>query len=877
MKTCPTCDKQWPDEFRLCPSDGSSLRTSSSGTDLVDSIIADRYHISRKLGAGGMGTVYLGEHIKMGQQAAIKVITRDLASDPAAIARFTREARNAARIKHPNVCTIYDFGETPDGLIYMAMEFIDGESLADLLQREGRLSPHRAADLLMQCCDALQAAHDLDIVHRDMKPENIMIAKARDGSDVVKVVDFGIAKAVTGGPGQTVTQTGFIVGTPDYMSPDQVSGQILDGRSDIYSLAVVFFRMVTGTLPFPSTTPQEALMARLGAKPMSLKEALPASEFSRELQDVLDQALEQRRENRFATASDFGKAILGAVGGEPDTVIEGVSSVAETQQLETPQPRERPGSVVPPASARPRARTPETPQPSPSPVGAKSKAPKVAALVGAVVVVGALAVVWRVTSTDSTAGDNSVAVVIAAADDSVKGDDDEAKPDATPTGAVSISGLPEGGTIIVLGQQVESPFALPAGPHDIELRAPGYEPKTVSVTVVAGERMTVIYASRRLQEARTRTRTPTPPTRPAGAPTGERVATVVQRLGGMAPGNRRLAMGETGGGVLSATSPTYEGRHVQAWALRASPGTRVDITMRSNEFDPFLYLVGPGLSQPLTDDDGADGNNARIRTTLARGGTYLVIASQYSSGSAGTYTLSVTQPGAVQLSTNRRTLTLGQTVTGTLTGNEEPFANRRVQAWSLRVAPGTRVKIDLESAAFDAYLYVAGPGLDDPIGDDDGGEGTNSRITALLSEGGTYTVMAAAYGNDQTGPFTLRATALPSLAQLPKDGRTLTPGTSVSGTLRETDPTYEGRHVRVFELRAASGTRVQISMSSGEFDTYLYLIGPGIAEPITDDDGGDGTNSQISATLTQGGTYYVAAGGYDGEATGAYRLSVSRR
>jgi len=161
----------------------------------VGQVVADRYHIVKKLGEGGMGQVYLGEHVKMGRRSAIKVMNPSMVHDPDAVARFNREASNASRITHPNVCAIYDFGETPDGLIYLAMEFIEGEPLTDLLEREGALPVPRATDIFLQTAEALQAAHDLGIVHRDLKPDNIMLTRRKSGGDTVKVVDFGIAKA----------------------------------------------------------------------------------------------------------------------------------------------------------------------------------------------------------------------------------------------------------------------------------------------------------------------------------------------------------------------------------------------------------------------------------------------------------------------------------------------------------------------------------------------------------------------------------------------------------------------------------------------------------------------------------------------------------
>src|SRR5258705_2405964 len=194
MKVCPVCSTEYADDVKFCPNDGRTLRSTTRASDLVGQIVADRYHVVKKLGEGGMGQVYLAEHVKMGRRSAIKVMNRAMVHDPDAVARFNREASNASRINHPNVCAIYDFGETVDGLIFLAMEFIEGEPLTDLLEREGALSMSRATTVFLQTADALHAAHELGIVHRDLKPDNIMLTKA-----TVKVVDFGIAKAIGGG------------------------------------------------------------------------------------------------------------------------------------------------------------------------------------------------------------------------------------------------------------------------------------------------------------------------------------------------------------------------------------------------------------------------------------------------------------------------------------------------------------------------------------------------------------------------------------------------------------------------------------------------------------------------------------------------------
>jgi serine/threonine-protein kinase len=380
---------------------------------MVGGVIA-AYRILSKLGEGGMGTVYLGEHVKMGRKSAIKVMTKSMAEDADAIARFNREAANAARINHPNVCAIYDFGETDDGVIYLAMEFIEGEALTDIIYREGTMAPKRAANILQQAADALEAANELGIVHRDLKPDNIMIARARDGSDVVKVVDFGIAKAMGGDEKQDVTRTGLVVGTPEYMSPEQLSGDPVDGRSDIYSLGLVFFRMLTGLLPFDADSAQEVMIKRLTDEPLTLSGARPGRDFPAPLQQAMDRALQRMPSNRYASAAELGRDAVHAVAAMPDAPSP-ADPAGDTKLVETHQ---RPGQAVGPEGTAvipgtrisgqapsPSPTTPMTPMPASSPAaGKKSPAMAIAAVVGALVVGGAgAAVVVTNGSTDGSA------------------------------------------------------------------------------------------------------------------------------------------------------------------------------------------------------------------------------------------------------------------------------------------------------------------------------------------------------------------------------------------------------------------------------------------------------------------------------------------
>ena len=312
LKICPQCGAEYELDQRFCPKDGTTLRLQNATGDLVGSIVADRYHVLRKLGEGGMGQVYLAEHVKMGRKSALKVMNPAMVKDADAISRFNREAANASHINHPNVADVYDFGETSDGIIYLAMEFVDGPPLTKLIEAEGPMSPGRAALIVRQAADALAVAHDMGIVHRDLKPDNIMIARGRDGDDVVKVVDFGIAKAADNAA-QKVTKTGLVVGTPEYMSPEQLAGDKLDGRSDIYALALVAFNMLTGRLPFPADTVQESMIMRLTESPRKLAEMRPGVSWSGEVQACLDKALERDVNARYETATEFGKTLARAL------------------------------------------------------------------------------------------------------------------------------------------------------------------------------------------------------------------------------------------------------------------------------------------------------------------------------------------------------------------------------------------------------------------------------------------------------------------------------------------------------------------------------------------------------------------------------------
>jgi serine/threonine protein kinase len=309
--TCPTCGTTYPPETKFCARDGAALLGERLGAVAVGQVIADRYRVVRKLGEGGMGEVYLCEHVLMGSPVAIKILRPALVSDADALSRFLREARNASRVVHPHVARIYDVGEMPGHLAYLAMEYIDGPTLAAVLKQDGAMPINRVADIVAQVTDAISVAHGLGIVHRDLKPDNLMLARARDGRDDVKVVDFGVAKAF-GAHEQLVTASGFIVGTPAYMSPEQLAGETLDGRSDLYSLAIIAFMMLTGSLPFIGDTPEQVMMARLTAELRGLGTVRPDVRWPPSLQMVLDRGLAKSPDDRYATIEEFGRAFDAA-------------------------------------------------------------------------------------------------------------------------------------------------------------------------------------------------------------------------------------------------------------------------------------------------------------------------------------------------------------------------------------------------------------------------------------------------------------------------------------------------------------------------------------------------------------------------------------
>ena len=280
------------------------------------------YHVLERIGQGGMGTVYRARDTRLGRDVAIKVINAEIASDADRIERFHREATIVAALNHPGVVVIHDTGQE-HGTSYLVTEFVEGVSLRTLLQDDGALGYRRVVDIGAQIADALGAAHARGILHRDVKPENVMIT--REGR--VKLLDFGLAKSPAVNAGHDVTRTGFrteagvVMGTVAYMSPEQVRGEALDARSDIFSMGIVLHEMLSGARPFEGATTADVMSAVLRADPPPLAESIPAS-----LRMIVQRCLNSQPTERFQSASDLAFALRNVTGGTAAAVTGAASS-----------------------------------------------------------------------------------------------------------------------------------------------------------------------------------------------------------------------------------------------------------------------------------------------------------------------------------------------------------------------------------------------------------------------------------------------------------------------------------------------------------------------------------------------------------------------
>ncbi len=334
--TCPVCNGQFPGDVEYCPTDHVRLVVvDRPDIDRVGEVIAGRYHIKGVLGSGGMGTVYRAVQEPIGREVAIKILHPDLANDETFVSRFHTEAKAASVLVNPNTVTIHDFGQTDDGTLFLAMEHLNGVSLADRLS-DGALPWKHAVAIGVQVCRALAEAHRKGIVHRDLKPENIMLSAADDGSAVVKVLDFGIAKmlevpgrSLTGVP---VTQVGVIIGTPQYMSPEQARGGEPNPASDLYALGIILFEAISGMAPFDDDEPIVTLSLHMRSPVPTLASPFGAVPFA--LSNLIGALLRKDPKSRPGPADDIGRSLKRMVGVLSFPAEEIISPPAHDLELE---------------------------------------------------------------------------------------------------------------------------------------------------------------------------------------------------------------------------------------------------------------------------------------------------------------------------------------------------------------------------------------------------------------------------------------------------------------------------------------------------------------------------------------------------------------
>jgi serine/threonine protein kinase len=329
QRRCTKCGSLYEGEARFCPKDGSPLVdvavAGTTGTTirkaykppaperftLTSQRIDNRYEVVRRLGEGGMSYVYEAKDLSRGETVAIKILSPKLSADKSSVQRLRREAGLAMRLEHPHVCKILRLGETEDGLIYLVMPYLKGELLSDREVKVGPMPVEMGVEWLAEICSGLHHAHQLNIIHRDLKPENVMLVPAGDGRDRAVVMDFGLAKENRPDAALAkLTATGIILGTPEFMSPEQIRGRPIDARSDIYALGIVAFEMFSGKLPFQGRSAQEMMIARLRGKPATLHQY--RADFPPALEAALMRSMAAEPDDRPQTALEFGQSLVDA-------------------------------------------------------------------------------------------------------------------------------------------------------------------------------------------------------------------------------------------------------------------------------------------------------------------------------------------------------------------------------------------------------------------------------------------------------------------------------------------------------------------------------------------------------------------------------------
>jgi serine/threonine protein kinase/outer membrane biosynthesis protein TonB len=321
MKICPNCNTEYSDETKFCLEDGTrTVDKDQKAKDPLIGLFIDKdmqYQIISLLGEGGMGKVYKGRQESMNRDVAIKTLHKELLDKEHIAKRFRREALAASKLRHANAIDVYTFGqvEAPgksyDDMPYMVMEFVSGKELTKVIKEAGRLDPARTCRIMLQICDVLEEAHNQGIVHRDLKPDNIVLTTRGKNSDFVKVLDFGIAKMMQEeeAGGTKLTKAGTVFGTPQYLSPEQASGVPVDHRSDLYTMGIILYEIVTGRVPFQADTAVGFLLKHVSETPIPPRQFEPSADISPEMEAIILKAISKEPKDRFQSAGEMADAL----------------------------------------------------------------------------------------------------------------------------------------------------------------------------------------------------------------------------------------------------------------------------------------------------------------------------------------------------------------------------------------------------------------------------------------------------------------------------------------------------------------------------------------------------------------------------------------
>src|SRR5882757_5266838 len=305
--TCAGCQHAYTETALFCPNCGRPKVREALADPLLGKLLGERFLVQELLGQGGSGTIYRAEHVTLRRRVAIKVLHTELSRDDLAVERFRREATTVAEIDNEHIVEIHDFGRTPDGRLYLAMELLEGETLDNILLRDKQLSVERTADILIQVGEALMEAHAIGYVHRDLRPRNIYLANRRGKANFVKLLDFGLAKLVETDAQAASTSLGMTFGDPRYMSPEQARGDRIDRRADIYQLGCVAYEMLTGSPPFAGNRVFDILTKQVTEIPVPLPTRRPGVPLWMEA--AVAKMLAKSSENRFATTTRMVEAL----------------------------------------------------------------------------------------------------------------------------------------------------------------------------------------------------------------------------------------------------------------------------------------------------------------------------------------------------------------------------------------------------------------------------------------------------------------------------------------------------------------------------------------------------------------------------------------